>query len=262
MGVTMAHADFDWNPSRLGEIDARFRDRPPEALLRWARSRFEPDICLATSFGPQTIVLMHMLARLRAKTTIFYLDTDLLFAETYALRDELAGRLGLRFTRVEASLPLHAQEAIYGEALWAREPERCCYLRKVLPLQRFLADKRAWITGVRRTHTAERNGTRLVEWDSSNALVKINPLARWTDEEVWTYIRRYDLPSNPLHSDGYPSIGCRPCTRPVEPGQAARSGRWAGTGRDECGIHRDRIGPARAGHPGLPVRGTTPGESR
>ena len=239
MHVTTARADFDWNPKRLRETDARFRDRSPAELLRWALARFAPDICLATSFGPQTIALMHMVADLRRDTKVFYLDTDLLFPQTYALRDELCERLGVQVTRVEASLPLHAQEAHYGKELWARDPQRCCYLRKVLPLQRVLADKRAWITGVRRAHTAERAGARLVEWDAANALVKINPLVHWTDEQVWEYLRRHDLPSNPLHREGYPSIGCRPCTWPVSRGQDPRSGRWAGTERTECGIHLD-----------------------
>ena len=236
-----ARANFDWNPERLQETDSRFHDHPAEELLQWALDRFAPDICLATSFGPQTIALMHMVARARRETTIFYLDTDLLFPETYALRDELSERLGVHITRVKACLPLSAQEAHYGKALWSREPERCCFLRKVLPLQRFLADKRAWITGVRRAQTAERAAARLVDWDSANALVKINPLVRWTDDQVWAYLRTHDLPSNPLHREGYPSIGCRPCTSPVSPGQDPRSGRWAGTERKECGIHIDRV---------------------
>ena len=238
--------EFEWSPARLETLDERFRERPPQELVRWAVGHFGPDLALATSFGPQTVVLMHMAVAIDPRTTIFYLDTDLLFPETYALRDELAQRLSVTFTRVPASLPLQGQEAIYGARLWTREPERCCYLRKILPLQRFLSGRRAWISGVRRSQTDDRAGARIVEWDSQNALVKLNPLAGWTDTQVWDYVRKHELPSNRLHREGYPSIGCQPCTRPVAPGEDPRSGRWAGTRKTECGIHLDPVGSRRS----------------
>jgi phosphoadenosine phosphosulfate reductase len=211
-------------------------------VLGWAFERFAPDVCLATSFGPQTIVLMHLVAALRPETTVFYLDTELLFPETYALRDRLARELGLTLTRVAPELSLERQAAEHGPELWARDPERCCMLRKVLPLRRFLADQRAWITGVRRDQTAERARAGIVEWDEANRLVKVNPLLDWTSDQVWDYLQRHGLPTNALHTQGYPSIGCRPCTAPVAPGEGPRAGRWRGTGKTECGIHVGRSG--------------------
>jgi phosphoadenosine phosphosulfate reductase len=234
-----------WKPRALGRVEACLRAQQAREVLRWALERFAPDVCLATSFGPQTIVLMHLVAELRPETTVFYLDTDLLFPETYALRDRLVARLGLALTRVEASSSLERQAAEHGPQLWARDPELCCTLRKVLPLRRFLADKRAWITGVRRDQTVTRARAGIVEWDDANRLVKVNPLLDWTSDQVWDYLRRHDLPTNELHERGYPSIGCRPCTVPVQAGEDPRAGRWRGTGRTECGIHSNGNGNAR-----------------
>lgn len=221
----------------LKQINRRFRRQPPVKLLRWGLDTFAPDIVLGTGFGPSGIVLMHMVSQIRPQTTIFYLDTDLLFPETYALRDELARQLGIRFTRVHCHLSLEEQAADYGPELWQHQPDACCYLRKVVPLRRFLADKRAWITGIRRDQSPSRANTALVEWNTSNRVTKINALAYWRQEQVWDYIRAHDLPFNPLHEKGYPSIGCLPCTRPVSKGEDRRAGRWSGHAKLECGIH-------------------------
>ena len=215
----------EWTAERLARINHRFVEAPPGEILDWGLDSFSPDLCLATSFGPQSIVLMHLISRIRPETTVFYLDTELLFPETYALRDELSERLGLSFTRVTASLSLDEQSFHHGEALWARSPNRCCHLRKVLPLRRFLAGKRAWITGIRRVQTHLRAATGVVEWDATNGLVKLNPLASWPTGRVRQYILDHGLPFNKLHLEGYPSIGCRPCTRPVLIGEDARKGR-------------------------------------
>lgn len=217
-------------------------EAPPERLLAWAVEAFAPHLCLATSFGPQSIVLMHMMSAIRSDVTVFYLDTGLLFPETYELRDRLSARLGLTITRVAASLSLEQQAATFGAELWSREPDRCCHLRKVLPLRRFLANQRAWITGIRAAQTSLRASAARIEWDAANGLVKLNPLLHWTDEQVWAHIRTHDLPFSRLHLQGYPSIGCRPCTRPVRPGDDARAGRWAGSGKTECGIHLSNPG--------------------
>lgn len=206
-------------------------------MLAWALDEFAPGVCLATAFGPQTIVLVDLVAELRPETTVFYLDTGLLFPETLQVRDELERRLGLRFVRVAPDLTVSDQARVHGEALWSRDPDRCCELRKVDPLARFLAGRPAWITGLRRGHSPTRAAVRVVEWDEAHGLIKVNPLAAWTDADVWARIRERDLPYNPLHDAGYPSIGCRPCTAAVSPGEPARSGRWAGRGKTECGIH-------------------------
>jgi len=234
-----------WTPEALARVADALEGRPVASVLGWGFETFGDAICLATSFGPQSIVLMNEIARLRPETTVFYLDTDLLFPETYALRDELAHRLGLSFTQVRPDLTVEEQAAEHGPKLWAREPDLCCYLRKVLPLRRFLSDKRAWITGIRNGHSKTRALKPLVEWDGANGVVKLNPLVRWTSEQVWDYIREQRLPSNALHERGYPSIGCQPCTRPVRPGEDARAGRWAGFEKTECGIHQSPPGALR-----------------
>jgi phosphoadenosine phosphosulfate reductase len=232
----------EWTPHRIAAVADTLEGAPLEEILRWALESFAPRICLATSFGPQSIVLMHQISRLRPETTVFYLDTDLLFPETYALRDELARKLGLEFTRVRPALTVEQQARSHGSRLWMREPDLCCRLRKVLPLRRFLADKRAWITGIRNGQSHTRAAAALVQWDAANGAVKLNPLIRWTKQAVWDYLREHELPYNPLHERGFPSIGCQPCTRAVLPGEDTRAGRWPGFAKTECGIH-----PARPG---------------
>jgi len=226
-----------WTAPRLRRISECFRGSSPEVVLAWGLEYFGPRICLATSFGPQSTVLMHLVSRLRPETTIFYLDTGLLFDETYDLRDELEQRLKLRFVRVATDLSVAEQTRQHGAKLWARQPDVCCHLRKMLPLRKFLADKSAWVTGIRRRHTPNRGTANLAEWDAGNGLVKLNPLIHWSDDKVWTYLDRHDLPTNPLHDQGYPSIGCRPCTVAVGKGADPRSGRWSGLDKTECGIH-------------------------
>ena len=226
-----------WTAEVVQQLNDRFADYSPAEILHWGLKTFLPDIALATSFGPQSIVLMHLISQIRPETPVFYLDTDLLFPETYALRDELAVRLGLRFIRVHSGLSLETQAAEYSPALWSREPNLCCYLRKVEPLRRFLASQRAWISGIRRDQTPARADAGLVEWDNAHGLVKLNPLLGWRIEQVWAYIHAYHLPFNRLHLQGYPSIGCWPCTQPVASGDDPRAGRWPGWDKPECGIH-------------------------
>ncbi len=239
---------LSWTPEALGAISAGLEGQAPEAVLRWGLEQFHwqgrHGLALATGFGPEGVVLMHMVSRLAPDLTVFYTDTDLLFDETYALRDELSARLGLTFTRVHAGLSLEAQAAEHGPALWSRDPDRCCQLRKVAPLRQFLRTRQAWISAIRRDQTANRAGAGLVEWDRANGLVKLNPLAAWTAGQVWSYVLEHRLPYNPLHDQGYPSIGCWPCTQPVAAGADPRSGRWAGRTKTECGIHVQAAEPA------------------
>ena len=148
---------------------------------------------------------------------------------------------GIRFERVHSGISLPMQALRHGEKLWERDPDTCCQIRKVMPQRQFLASYDAWITGIRRDQTAFRANTGLVEWDYANKMVKLNPLAAWTSDQVWEHIKKHDLPYNPLHDYGYPSIGCWTCTNPVEPGQDPRAGRWAGTTKTECGIHLPSI---------------------
>jgi phosphoadenosine phosphosulfate reductase len=228
---------IEWTPGSLKQVSAALEGGSPESILRWGFEKFAPDIVLATGFGPEGIVLMHHVSQIRPETTVFYLDTDLLFAQTYVLRDELASRLGLRFERVHTDISVQEQAALHGEALWDRDPDACCHIRKVLPLQKYLSNYQAWITGIRRDQTPSRANAGLVQWDRAHNMVKLNPLAAWTSDQVWTYIEEHNLPYNPLHEFGYPSIGCWPCTKAVAPGDDPRSGRWAGKSKTECGIH-------------------------
>lgn len=234
--TTASHA-LVWSPANLPRISQRFEQRAPHELLRSALATYGEEIVLATGFGLSGIVLMHLVAGLRPGMSVFYLQTDLFFPETMALRDRLTDRFGLRFLEIPPEISLAEQQQRYGPELWRHNPELCCQLRKVRPLRRFLAGKKAWITGIRRDQSPTRSQTSLVEWDEANHVAKLNPLAAWSREQVWSYIKRHDLPYNRLHDNDYTSIGCWPCTRPTGPGESERAGRWAGRNKMECGIH-------------------------
>jgi phosphoadenosine phosphosulfate reductase len=228
-------------PPTAEELDLVSTELEPggaEATLLWAKEQFGSEIALACSFGgPSGMVLVDLSARLGLTPEIFYLDTDVLFPETYALRDEVSRRYRVQPVAYHSRLTLDEQAAKYGPELWTRDPDRCCYLRKVEPNERALVGKRAWISGIRRDQSATRKDVAVVEWDEGFDLVKLNPLAAWSEDDVWAYIRANNVPYNPLHDDGYPSIGCVHCTRRVLPGEDRRAGRWSGFDKVECGIH-------------------------
>jgi phosphoadenosine phosphosulfate reductase len=231
----------------IAAVAARLEGRPAEEILTWAARRFAPRLAFATAFGPEGIVLLDLIARLRLDVDVFTLDTGLFFDETYALWRELEHRLGLQVRAVRPALGLEQQALRHGEALWRREPDRCCTLRKLEPLQEALRGHDAWVSAIRRDQTAERASARVVERDHRHGLVKVNPLACWSARDVWTYLRERDLPVNPLHEQGYPSIGCRPCTDPVADGEDPRAGRWRGREKTECGLHlRSAVAPGLA----------------
>ena len=222
----------------LKAIADEFETAPPEVLLRWAVDEFGSDVALATGFGAEGCVLVAMISAINPDTRIFYLDTDLLFPETYILRDRLEARYGVRFERCATRLSLEAQAADYGLRLWEREPDLCCRLRKVEPLREMLSGLRAWNTGIRRDQSPTRAGIGLIEQDEKFGLIKINALAAWSRRDVWNYIVEHDVPYNPLHDQSYPSIGCAPCTTPVQIGETPRTGRWRGKAKNECGLHQ------------------------
>jgi len=209
----------------------------PEDLLRWAFVTFGGYVEIASGFGPEGVVLIDIAARVQPAFHIFTLDTDFLFPETYRLMKQIEKRYGLSVERVKSALTPDDQERSHGPALWGRDPDACCNLRKVEPLRKKLSELRAWVTSIRREQTPARAGSLKVEWDSKFHLVKINPLADWTTGKVWRYIHDHDLPYNALHDRGYPSIGCTHCTRSVQPGEDARAGRWSGFNKTECGLH-------------------------
>jgi len=201
-----------------------------QAVVAWACRTFEKDLAVSTAFGPSGIVLLHLLSRVRPLASVFFVDTGFHFPETLALLDQVRDRFDfdIRVIRsdVEVSPTLHRDA-----------PDRCCALRKVAPTWEALADKKAWMTGLRRDQGPTRAGIKVAEPQVVNGrdLVKVSPLATWTSADVWRYIRQHDLPFNALHDRGYPSIGCSPCTEPSTGSE--RSGRWPGCGKTECGMH-------------------------
>ena len=238
MTATAPLLEHDPGVEELEAVSDGFEGASPEAVLYWAAGRFGNEVALATGFGAEGCVLIDMLARVAPRMRVFYLDTGLLFPETYALAERLSARYGVRFERRATRLTLDAQAEAYGERLWERDPEECCRRRKVEPLRETLAGLSAWVTAIRREQTPARAGARVVERDAKFGLVKINPLAAWSARDVWSYVFEHDVPYNPLHDLSYASVGCVPCTTPVRIGEDPRSGRWRGTAKTECGLHR------------------------
>jgi phosphoadenosine phosphosulfate reductase len=203
-----------------------------EEVLAEVVERFHPSLAMACSFQKEETVLLDMLMRVEPRARVFALDTHVLFPETYALWREVERRYGVSI-EVHEGPSLGRQAAEHGDALWERDPNACCAIRKVAPLRDALAGLDGWITGVRREQSPTRAGAPKLGWDDAHGLWKANPLADWTEKQVWTYIVERDLPYNPLHDRGYASIGCTHCTRPG----TGRDGRWAGQGKTECGLH-------------------------
>jgi phosphoadenosine phosphosulfate reductase len=228
----------------MGERDERravegfFDSWTAEEILDWALGRFQGRVAIASAFGPEGIALIDIAHRLRPDIQVFTLDTGLFFPETYALIDKIEHRYEIKVERVKPELTVEEQAAQHGASLWEHNPNRCCAMRKVEPLRRKLATLDAWVSAIRRDQTPDRAHAKKVEWDAKFGLVKINPLCDWTSPMVWDYLRRNQLPHNPLHDRGYPSIGCAPCTQPVRDGEDPRSGRWAGLSKTECGLHQ------------------------
>ena len=222
----------------LGSVSKKLELEPAESVLGWALHEFGSGVALATGFGAEGCVLIRMISEIDCNARIFYLDTDLLFPETYALIGELEARYGVRFEKRTSRLSLAAQAAQFGEHLWKREPDVCCQLRKVEPLREILTGMRAWITAIRRDQTPARASAKVVERDLKFDLIKINPLVHWSLRDIWRYIKENDVPYNPLYDQGFRSIGCQPCTTLVEIGETERAGRWRGIAKTECGLHQ------------------------
>jgi phosphoadenosine phosphosulfate reductase len=211
--------------------------KPPGEILEWAVANAGPRIAFATGFGAEGCVLIDLIGRAKLPIEIFTLDTGLLFAETYALWAALEHKYGISIRAVKPRNTVDEQAAIDGPKLWARDPDRCCDQRKVKPLREALAGFSAWVTAIRRDQTPERANAAIVEDDPKFGLKKINPLVAWTHDDVWGHLYAHDVPFNPLHEQGYPSIGCKPCTSQIIPGEDLRAGRWRGAGKRECGLH-------------------------
>lgn len=229
--------DIFAEPETIAEWNRTLVGARPEQLMSWAAERWGSQLALSCSFGGAAgMVLLHMAASAAPETTVVYVDTGLLFGETYELIERASERYRLRFQAARPRQSLVEQALAEGPALWEREPDRCCKQRKVAPLGEALAGYSAWITGVRRANSTTRSTTQLVEWSRKYSLVKLNPLAHWTDRELWGYVYANNVLYNPLLDRGYKSIGCHTCTS-LPNGDDPRSGRWANFAKTECGLH-------------------------
>jgi phosphoadenosine phosphosulfate reductase len=228
----------------LDEIGIAAESWKPEQVMAWAFDTYGEKIAIATGMGVEGMALLDIASRVNPSLKIFTGDTEFLFPETYDLMDRVEENYGIKIERLYSQLTPEAQATEFGPDLWASDPDQCCALRKVQPLQRKLATLDAWVTAIRRGQTSVRAGVRKIEWDAKFNLVKINPLADWTREQVWSYVIRNDVPYNPLHDQNYPSIGCTNCTRAVKPGEDPRAGRWSGSQKTECGLHTPAAQPA------------------
>ena len=220
------------------ETQARqFEDASPFDILSWTSATWGEQLAIVTSFQITGIAALHMMQRIAPRTPVLTLDTGLLFPETQDLIDELEQRFQLDLRRIKPRQTPRQQARDYGDRLWERNPDRCCHIRKTIPLRDALVGFEAWITGLRRDQSPLRSGTPVLSRDSRSGLIKVAPFANWSEDRVWAYIREHDLPHNKLHRAGYPSIGCWPCTKARVSNGDGRSGRWANRSKSECGIH-------------------------
>ncbi len=239
--TTIENLRTHWTEERLARASAELENAHPQEIVRWALDNFFPDITLACSFGGVSgMALLDMAMKINPAVSVFYVDTDFLFPETHNLKDRTARRYGIRPIAFRTDVTVAQQAALHGPELWKIDPDLCCEIRKVGPNGQALAGQRAWIAGLRRDQGDTRKDVAIVAWDAKFDLIKVNPLATWTEDDVWAYIHANKAPYNDLHERGYPSIGCTNCTRAVLPGEDPRAGRWADfEDKVECGIHID-----------------------
>jgi phosphoadenosine phosphosulfate reductase len=222
---------------QITQANAQLTNATPQEVLRWAVDAFHPKLTMATAFGAEGCCLIHMLAEIQPDVRVFNLDTGYQFQETLDLRERLKRRYGIEVEYIRPELTVAEYEKEHGGPLYRHRPDQCCHDRKVLPLRRAVVGYEAWLSAIRRDQTADRAVAGVVQWDAKFNLVKINPLLTWTKKDVWAFVLKHEIPYNPLHDQGYPSIGCWPCTQAVGDGQDERAGRWAGTKKKECGLH-------------------------
>ena len=229
--------------SELQGINDRLQGKPPEEILRWAVDTYAPELAMASSFGAEDVALIDIFSQHGLKIRVFTLDTGRLHDETYALMEQIRIRYDLTiesyFPERDAVELLEREKGFYSFRESIENRKECCGIRKVQPLRRALTGLNAWVTGLRRDQAVTRTDTTAVEWDEANDMVKVNPLVDWTEEQVWDYVRAREVPYNALHDQGFPSIGCAPCTRAIKPGEDVRAGRWWWENPDdkECGLH-------------------------
>ncbi len=223
--------------AELAEYSRQLESSSPRDIIAWAVEKYFPKLTMATAFGPEGCVILHYLAEINPKVYVFNLDTGYQFKETLELRDRIAQRYGLEVELVSTDTTVAEYEAKHGGPLYKTNPDQCCFDRKVTVLRNAVVGWNAWMSGIRRDQSSDRAGAPIVGWDKKFGLVKVSPLANWTKQDVWKAITDHDIPYNPLHDQGYTSIGCWPCTRAVMFGEDERAGRWSGTAKKECGLH-------------------------
>lgn len=237
---------MDERRQELARTSQRLESATPGEILQWAMETYGPKLTMATAFGAEGCALIAMIAGIRDRTgltlDIFNLDTGYQFPQTLALRERIQKQYAVEVRLVSNSETVPEMEARFGGPIYNRDSNECCRLRKVVPLDDAVRGFEAWITAIRRDQTPERAAQPIVGMDSKFDLVKINPLANWSKAQVWDYIRENNVPTNPLHDQGFPSIGCWPCTKPVKDGDDDRAGRWAGSDKRECGLHLSPAG--------------------
>lgn len=221
----------------LKEQSGRLETATPHEILQWAVAEFAPKLTMATAFGPEGMVIIHMLSKIDKTVPIFNLDTGYQFQETLDLRDRVLEKYGIDIELRKPETTVAEYEKQHGGPLYESNPDKCCFDRKIQTLQRSAVGMYAWMSGIRRDQSADRARASIVGWDKKFGLVKVSPLANWTKKDVWNLITKEDVPYNPLHDQGYTSIGCKPCTRAVLFGEDERAGRWSGTAKTECGLH-------------------------
>ncbi|MGD7008479.1 phosphoadenylyl-sulfate reductase [Metabacillus sp. 84] len=220
--------------------DFENEDHLKEALhvLSWAYGHYADELVYACSFGIEGIVLIELISRIKKNARIVFLDTEVHFKETYELIDRIKARYpDLNITMKKPPLTVAEQAAKHGDELWKTNPNECCKIRKVLPLREVMSTEKAWISGLRREQSPSRKDTEFLNRDGKFENIKICPLIHWTWKDVWRFAHKNDLDYNMLHDQGYPSIGCKPCTQPAIDVSDGRSGRWNGTQKTECGLH-------------------------
>ncbi|MBU5595293.1 phosphoadenylyl-sulfate reductase [Amphibacillus sp. MSJ-3] len=209
-------------------------------VLKWAYETYKDELVYACSFGVESMVMIDLITQIYPKAKVVFLDTGLHFKQTYTLIDEVKLRYPqLRIKMKKPALTVDEQAEKYGEKLWERQPDRCCYMRKIVPLQEELKHATAWLSGLRREQSPERSETKFINKDENFKSIKVCPLIYWSWVDIWDYVKKHQLPYNFLHDQGYPSIGCVPCTSPGDTKTGSRSGRWKNQQKTECGLHRN-----------------------
>jgi phosphoadenosine phosphosulfate reductase len=239
IGVEFMQAD-GLTESEIDAYNARFEQAPPKDILEWAWETLGPNVAASSSFQTQSVPLLHLISETCPEMPIIFLDTGFHFPETLRFRDDLIDRFGLNVEVMHPEIEKDELFERHGEAPYRTDPDLCCHINKVEPMQRALEGRNAWINGVRKDQTDQREQLDVLEW-TSRGILRVHPMLTWTSRDMWTHINEHDLPAHPLFEEGYMSIGCAPCTSPPSEEGGERDGRWSGSSKSECGLHTEMV---------------------